>query len=121
MSFHKINRRVEHPRRADKSAVGAVNRPLRCLDDFDTCHYGSCAGGHRGPDGVHRWLDDVVRCQYGSSSWSSTSRMDGWARAASTSTQMRWARKRRSWGSVRAGCKGKKARSSLWWWIQRLM
>ena len=29
MSFHKLIRRAEYPPRADKSALGAINRPLQ--------------------------------------------------------------------------------------------
>src|SRR2546421_12945015 len=31
MSFNKIHRRAEHPRRADQSAVCAINRHLQCV------------------------------------------------------------------------------------------
>jgi hypothetical protein len=32
MSFNKINRRAEHPRMADKSAVCAINRHLQWVE-----------------------------------------------------------------------------------------
>ena len=53
MSFHKIIRMLEHPRRADQSAMCAINRHLRLItDDSYTC-------GNEGGE-----LDDGYDYQY---------------------------------------------------------
>jgi hypothetical protein len=49
--------RAENPARADKSAVGAINRPLRCPDYFVNLHHWARRAA---PTCVHRFSPPKV-------------------------------------------------------------